>query len=272
LQKLILDNGLLLCGAGKMGGALLKGWLSIGLEPNEITVLEPNPADWLISLTKEGLRLNIRPFKAPGVCIIAVKPQLIENLLSMKDFSDMKNTVFVSIAAGTQLSKLENLLGANKPIVRVMPNTPAVVRKGVSCFIPNVNTSEHQIELIERLFAAVGHTIRLNCEEQMDVVTAISGSGPAYVFYLIEVLTRVGIEFGLSGDIANRLAVSTVSGAGTLAEKSDLKANKLRENVTSPKGTTEAALGVLMDKEKGLFSLMRTAVLAASERSKELGF
>ena len=253
-----------------MGGALLTSWLSSGLNPKTLTVFEPNPSEWLLSLTKLGLNLNTKLSKDPDVCVIAVKPQMIKDLLSQHNFLGKDNTLFVSIAAGTKLQTLGQLLKSETAIVRVMPNTPVTIGKGVSCILPNKHSSEEQIELVENLFAVVGQTIRISNEKNMDAVTAISGSGPAYVFYLIETLTSAGVEIGLDFELAYQLAVSTVSGAGKLAEESKIEAHQLRKNVTSPNGTTEAALDVLMDPKTGLRPLIYKTVLAASERSKGL--
>ena len=264
-------KGLLLCGAGKMGGALLNGWLSKGLDLKLINVVEPNPSKWLVSLAQKGLNLNEEIFDKPQVCVLAVKPNMIEGLLSQKRFEHLSNTLFVSVVAGIKINRLNNLLGSNAPVVRIMPNTPATIAKGVSCLLPNKYTCEKQLKLVEALFSAVGYTIRLTDEKQMDAVTAISGSGPAYVFYLIEVLTKAGIQLGLDHVLANRLAVLTVSGSGMLAEDSGIAASELRKNVTSPNGTTEAALKVLMDSKTGLLPLMKETVFAACSRSRELG-
>ena len=265
------DKGLLLCGAGKMGGALLNGWISKGLDLKQINVVEPNPSKWLVSLAQKGLNLNVEVYDKPDVCVLAVKPNMIEGLLSQKRFEHPSKTLFVSVAAGVKINRLNNLLGSNTPVVRIMPNTPATIAKGVSCLIPNKYTGEKQLKLVETLFAAIGHTIRLTDEKQMDAVTAISGSGPAYVFYLIEVLTQAGVQLGLDHGLANRLAVLTVSGSGMLAEDSGIAATELRKNVTSPNGTTEAALKVLMDSKTGLLPLMKETVFAACSRSRELG-
>ena len=254
-----------------MGGALLNGWLSNGENPKNVTVFEPNPSEWLMSLTKFGLNLNTKLLKTPDVCIIAVKPQMIEELLSQDNFSGKISRLFVSIAAGTKIQTLNQLLKKETAIVRVMPNTPATIGKGVSCILPNEHASDDQIKLVESLFSVVGQTIRLSHEKEMDAVTAISGSGPAYVFYLIEALTNAGVEAGLKAELAYQLATLTVSGSGMLAEESEIKAHQLRANVTSPNGTTEAALKVLMDPKTGLLPLMSKTVLAASERSKDLG-
>ena len=271
MEDLKSIDSLLLCGVGKMGSALLNGWLSKGVEPSKINVFEPNPSDWLKALVKKGLNLNIKPSKNPKVCVIAVKPQLINEVLKQNNFNGFKGTLFVSIVAGVQLERLSELLDLNASIVRVMPNTPATIGKGVSCLIANPLVNQKQMQLVETLFSAVGETIRLPSEKQMDAVTAISGSGPGYVFYLIEVLAQAGITLGLDNKLARKLALLTVSGAGLLAEKSDLSASQLRGNVTSPKGTTEAALQILMDSETGLLPLIEKAVLAAHSRSKELG-
>jgi len=151
-----------------------------------------------------------------------------------------------------------------------MPNTPVSIKKGVSCLIQNNNTSDEQMKLVETLFSVVGKTIWLNNENDMDAVTAISGSGPAFVFYLIEAMADAGINLGLDPKLAYRLAVLTVSGAGSLAETAKVPVNVLRENVTSPNGTTEAALNVLMEPNQGLSQIMRKAIFAASNRSKNL--
>lgn len=253
-----------------MGSALLNGWISSGIKPRNINVLEPSPSDWLISLTKTGLNLNNKIITNSKVCVIAVKPQVVNQLLSENIFEYNSKTLFVSIVAGVELKTLSDLLGDKTAIVRVMPNTPATIRKGVSCLIANRHTCEDQIELVEKLFSVVSKIIRLDTEKQMDAVTALSGSGPAYVFFLIEVLTSVGIELGLDAKLAKTLSVSTVSGAGMLAEKTDTEVEHLRHNVTSPNGTTEAALNILMDPSKGLLPLMRQTVTAAYLRSKEL--
>ena len=268
----MFDNDLLLCGAGKMGGALLNGWLLNGLDIKKINVFEPNPSEWLKSLTNRGLKWNKRLRKKPGVCVIAVKPQMVGELFSRYNFDDNTDTLFVSIAAGIKLEIFEQFLNKSVAIIRVMPNTPATINRGVSCIIANKSSNEEQIRLVETLFAVVGHTIRLDNETQMDAVTAISGSGPAYVFYLIEAMANAGVELGLDSELARRLAILTVSGSGLLAEVSEVDVSELRSNVTSPNGTTEAALNVLMNSDRGLVSLMREAAFAACARSKEIGF
>ena len=270
MKKLFSNKGLLLCGVGKMGGALLTGWHTEGLDLEKISVVEPNPSKWLISLKDLGLKLNEHITVEPEVCVIAVKPQMVERLLSQLSFSRTQNTLFVSIAAGIKIKKLNDLLGNRSAIIRAMPNTPVSIKKGVSCLIQNNNTGDEQMKLVETLFSVVGKTIWLNNENDMDAVTAISGSGPAYVFYLIEAMADAGIDLGLDPKLAYRLAVLTVSGAGSLAETAKVPVNVLRENVTSPNGTTEAALNVLMEPNQGLSQIMRKAIFAASNRIKNL--
>ena len=254
-----------------MGGALLSGWHTEGLNLEKISVIDPNPSEWLISLKNLGLKLNEDLFVEPEVCVIAVKPQMIESLLSQPRFLRTNNTLFVSIAAGIKIKKLNELLGDGSAIIRAMPNTPVSIKKGVSCLIQSNSTSDEQMKLVETLFSVVGKTIWLNNENDMDAVTAISGSGPAYVFYLIEAMAKAAIELGLDSELAHRLAVLTVSGAGSLAEDSKDLVDVLRKNVTSPNGTTEAALNVLMEPNHGLSQIMRKAIFAASARSKNLG-
>ena len=271
LKTSMLESDLLLLGAGKMGGALLNGWLGNGLDPKNINVVDPKPSEWLVSLANTGLNVNLPLSRSPGICIIAVKPQMVEEVLSKNFLYYKASTLFVSIVAGIKLEKLRELLGEKVAIARVMPNTPATIQKGVSCIIANEHVDENKMKLVEILFSAVGETIRLENETQMDAVTAISGSGPAYIFYLIEVLANTGIELGLDKKLSYRLALLTVSGAGVLAETSKESVNQLRSNVTSPNGTTEAALNVLMNSKKGLLPLMREAVKAARARSEKLG-
>ena len=271
MKSLDSDSRLLLVGAGKMGEALLRGWLKNGLDLKKISVLEPDPSEWLISLIKDGLMVNEKPARRPNICVIAVKPQKVTEVLSSKNFDYDKNTFFISIVAGIKLKKLEDLFKEDIAISRVMPNTPAMINKGVSCYISNSRVTEVQTRKLENLFSVVGTTIKLDDEENMNAVTAISGSGPAYVFYLIEALAFAAVELGLDEKLAYQLSVLIVSGSGKLAEVSDLKAEKLRQNVTSPNGTTAAALEVLADSKGGLVPLIKEAAFAACQRSKALG-
>ena len=270
-SQTINDDGLLLLGCGKIGSAMLRGWLAAGVRSDAVTVIDPYPSDWLKSLTSNGLQINPNDPRRPKVCVLAVKPQMMgEAAPTIASFGNGE-TLFVSIAAGTTNATLENLLGPRTPIVRCMPNTPAAVGRGITALIGNDMASEADLELAENLLQAVGQTVRLDDESQMDAVTAVSGSGPAYVFHLIEVLAAAGEAEGLPPELAMRLAKATVAGAGQLAKDAEEEPEQLRINVTSPAGTTAAALEVLMEAENGLQRLMMEAVARAAARARELG-
>lgn len=259
-------RGLVLLGCGKMGSALLAGWLAGGLSPRAVWVVEPSPSDWLRA---QGVRLNEGLPQAPAVALVAVKPQMMGDALPALTGLGA-GTLVVSIAAGTPVAAFEAAFGPGTPVVRAMPNTPAAVGRGITALVGNAAAGEAGLALAEGLMAAVGATVRLEHEGQMDAVTAVSGSGPAYVFHLIEALAAAGVAEGLSGDLAMQLARHTVCGAGELAHRSDAPAGQLRADVTSPGGTTAAALAVLMDETAGLRPLMRRAVAAAAARGREL--
>lgn len=272
MRDAIAERGLLLLGCGRMGGALLDGWLAGGAAPSDFTVLDPDPNDRLRSLARDGLHLNAEPTDAPAVTVLAVKPQMMAEALPAVARFGRGGTLFVSIAAGIGLATLERGIGDGTPIVRAMPNTPAAVRRGVTALVGNAAVDEAGLTLAEELMQAVGQTVRLESEAQMDAVTAVSGSGPAYVFLLIEALAEAGAAEGLPPEMALTLARATVSGAGALAEAAGgTPPGTLRENVTSPGGTTAAALGVLMREGDGVAALLREAVAAAAARSRELG-
>lgn len=266
----IADRGLVLLGCGKMGTALLEGWLARGVSPASVTVLEPRPSARLEALVADGLRLNDALPPDPAVAVVAVKPQMMGDALPRLAALGKGSTIFVSIAAGTPISAFEAAFGGDAPIVRAMPNTPAAVGRGITALIGNRQAGEDALGLAEALMAAVGRTVRLEHESQMDAVTAVSGSGPAYVFLMIEALASAGEAEGLSPGLALALARATVAGAGTLADSTDRPPSDLRVDVTSPGGTTAAALAVLMADEDGLAGLMRRAVAAAAARSREL--
>lgn len=269
--EILNTNGLALLGCGKMGGAILEGWLSAGLHPGNVSVIDPYPSARLEALAGAGLHLNADLRANPAVCVIAVKPQMISEALARVEDISGPDTLFLSVAAGTTLSCFESTLGPARPIVRAMPNTPAAVGKGITALIGNKQTTEAHLALAETLLSAVGQTVRLNSEAQMDAVTGISGSGPAYVFHMIECLTKAGIAEGLPEALALQLAKATVAGAGMLAENSDETPEQLRINVTSPNGTTAAGLEVLMDAAGGLSPLIKKTVSAATARSRALG-
>ena len=264
----IRERGLVLLGCGKMGSAMLEGWLAGGLPSASVTVLDPKPSDWLQGI--EGLRLNAELPDNPALVLIAVKPQMMGDALPRIAALGGGGTLFVSVAAGTPIAAFENAFGADSPIIRAMPNTPAAVGRGITALIGNAKAGEDHMALAERLLSAVGDVVRLDSEAQMDAVTGVSGSGPAYVFHLIEAMAAAGEAEGLDREVALRLARATVSGAGELARLSEDPPSVLRENVTSPNGTTAAALEVLMDENSGLPPLMARAIRAAAARSKEL--
>lgn len=263
----VTERGLVLLGCGKMGSAMLAGWLSGGMPPSSVWVIDPNPSDWLQST---GVHLNAALPKSPAVALIAVKPQMMGLALPALQALGDGETLFLSVAAGTLIASYEAVLGKTSPIIRAMPNTPAAIAKGITALIGNAVVTDAQMELAESLLQAVGQTVRLEAEDQMDAVTALSGSGPAYVFHLIETMAAAGVAQGLSPDLAMALAKATVSGAGQLAEAADEGPAQLRVNVTSPNGTTQAALEVLMDPSAGFPALLDRAIAAASNRSKEL--
>src|SRR6056300_1305390 len=186
-----MDRGLVLLGCGKMGSAMLAGWLARGLDPKLVWVIDPKPSDWVLS---QGVRVNETLPAAPAIVVVAVKPQMMGDALPTLQAFGNAQTVFLSIAAGTPISKFAQVLGENTPIIRAMPNTPAAVGRGITALIGNATSTEMQMALAEMLLSAVGQTVRLENEGQMDAVTAVSGSGPAYVFHLIETLAAAGIS------------------------------------------------------------------------------
>ncbi len=264
----LVNRGLVLLGCGKMGSALLEGWLNSGLPATSVHVIEPHPSDWLRA---SGVHLNQPLPSSPAMALLAVKPQMMGAALPALQALGGGATVFVSIAAGTSMASIETTLGAGTPVIRAMPNTPAAVGRGITALIGNARVSPDALALAEDLLGAVGQTVRLQQEGQMDAVTAVSGSGPAYVFHLIEALAAAGTAQGLPEALAMQLARATICGAGELAHQSAESAAQLRINVTSPGGTTAAALGVLMDQETGFPALLARAVKAAADRSRELG-
>lgn len=264
-------DGILLLGCGRMGSALLEGWLAAGLPPSAVHVRDPYPGARLKDLAAQGLTLNGALPDAPAMCLIAVKPQLMETALPDVAALGGGNTLIVSIAAGTPMARFEAAFGPGTPVVRAMPNTPAAVGKGITAIVGNAAATEDHLALSEQVLSTVGEVVRLAEEEQMHAVTGVSGSGPAYVFHMIEALASAAESEGLDPDLALRLARATVAGAGALATAPDAELpGTLRENVTSPGGTTAAGLAVLMDEESGLPPLIRATVAAASARSREL--
>jgi pyrroline-5-carboxylate reductase len=261
---------LVLVGAGKMGSALLEGWIRLGLDPQNIAVIEPAIPPHIAALTQRGLQLNPTPraLKNVTAIVLAVKPQVAPQAIPPLAPLVSPSTVVVSIMAGRTLKFLSDALAKPCAIVRAMPNTPAAIGRGITVAVP-LHANEAQRALADRLLSATGAVEWTADEALMDAVTAVSGSGPAYVFLLAEALTEAGVAAGLPHELAVKLARETVTGAGELLHRSPLEAAVLRENVTSPAGTTAAALAVLMGQD-GLASLMEKAVAAATKRSREL--
>ena len=258
-----------LAGAGKMGGAMLTGWLARGLDPKNIAVIEPSPSKEISSLATKGVRLNpsASDLGAAATLVVALKPQMFREAGAMlKSFTGL-STLVVSIMAGTTIASISEFCGST--VVRAMPNTPAAIGRGITVAVAATNVSAAQRAVADALLRATGSVEWISDESFMDAVTAVSGSGPAYVFLLAEELARAGVEAGLPRELATKLARETVAGSGELLHRSELGSATLRQNVTSPGGTTAAALEVLMAGD-GMQSLLTRAVLAATRRSKEL--
>ena len=267
-----LGGPLLLVGAGKMGGALLAGWLRQGLDPALVYVQDPTPAPEVAALmASHGIRLRHQAKlpAAPSGMVIAVKPQIMDEVLPPLGSSIGPTTVVLSIAAGRTLANLASRLPPGSAIVRAMPNTPASIGQGMTVACASSEVTRDQALLCNMLLEAVGEVIWIDDEALLDAVTAVSGSGPAYVFLLAECLAEAGVAEGLDREFAARLARATIAGAGELLRRSDLSPGELRQNVTSPKGVTAVALEVLMGKD-GLSDLLKRAVAAAAKRSREL--
>ncbi len=273
-MTLAINGTLLLVGCGKMGGALLAGWLEQGIDPAQVVVVEPAldpariaiPAGVDVVANAEDIASDV----SPAVIVLAVKPQAMDDVVpAYAKYADA-GAVYLSIAAGTTISYFAAKFGEQARIVRVMPNTPAAVGRGMSVLCANANVDAAQKSICGDLLSAVGQTTWLDNESLMDAVTAVSGSGPAYVFLMIECLAEAARKVGLPDAMANQLALETIAGAGELARQADDDPTQLRINVTSPGGTTAAALDHLM-ADNGLQPLMDRAVKAAEQRGKELG-
>ncbi len=268
-----LAGPLLLVGSGKMGTALLSGWLDHGLSKDDVLVVEPAAAgrETVAALGVEAVAdpKDIAEGSALRAVIFAVKPQMMANVLPGYRSVTAGGTLVISIAAGTGIGRFEDMFGAKTAIVRAMPNTPAAIGKGATALFANPRVDHQQRDLAEALMTAVGEVHWLEDEEQMHMVTAMSGGGPAYVFLMIETLAKAAIAGGLPEALAWPMARTTVIGSGALAAASEEPAAILRKNVTSPGGTTQAALEVLMADE-GIQPLFDRALEAASERSRQL--
>ena len=262
---------LVLVGAGKMGGALLEGWIGLGLDPARVAVIEPQPSGEIAGLAARGLKLNpaVDVVRGPAAVVVAVKPQNAAEIMPWLAPIVGGSTVVLSIMAGKTIEFLAEALPPGTAIVRSMPNTPASIGRGITVAVPNQRVTAAQRDLAHKLLVATGAVEWVEDEALLDPVTAVSGSGPAYVFLLAESLAKAGAAAGLPPDLAARLARVTVAGSGELLHRSPLDPATLRQNVTSPGGTTAAALDVLM-ADDGLDRVMRSAVAAATRRSREL--
>ncbi|MCB8821576.1 pyrroline-5-carboxylate reductase [Microvirga rosea] len=266
-----LPSSLVLLGAGKMGGAMLEGWLAQGMPPAGVTILDPRPSEDMERLCRDrGIALNPAAPRPPEVLVLAVKPQLLDD--AAKDLNRLvgPQTLIVSILAGKTIGDLRKRLPAAHAVVRAMPNLPASIGRGATGAAASDDVSEAQRLVADNLLKSVGVVEWLPSEDLIDAVTALSGSGPAYVFHLVECLAEAGIAAGLPADLAQRLARATVTGAGELLFQSELSPETLRQNVTSPGGTTAAGLQVLMADPGGLKALMKSTVAAAKTRAEEL--
>lgn len=271
LPKLLDGQKLLLVGCGKMGSALLQGWLNAGLEAAQFFVQEPNPDAALADL---GVHLNVDTGAlqeaAPSVIILAIKPQLAVDVLPSIALLAAPETLVISLMAGVSINTMSDLLGGEAAFVRTMPNTPAAIGAGMTALYASSDTQDDQKAAAEALLAAVGQTVWLDTEKALDAVTAISGSGPAYLFHMVEALAAAGVNLGLPQDMAAQLAMQTIIGSASMLREDEADPRQLRVNVTSPGGTTEAALDVLMGDSGGLVDLMRRATQAAAARAGEL--
>jgi pyrroline-5-carboxylate reductase len=264
-----ITGPIVLAGAGKMGGAMLAGWLARGLDPKHVAVIEPQPSEEIRALVAKGIRLNPSPKDVGSVAtlVVALKPQMFREAgPDLKPFAGPA-TLVVSIMAGTTIASIAQVCGGS--VVRAMPNTPAAIGRGITVAVAANNVSATQRAVADALLRATGSVEWVEDESLMDAVTAVSGSGPAYVFLLAEELARAGVEAGLPQELATKLARETVAGSGELLFRSEAPSATLRQNVTSPGGTTAAALEVLMG-DGGMQSLLTRAVAAATRRSKEL--
>ena len=266
-----LQGKILLVGAGKMGGALLEGWLTHGLSPADVAVIDPSPPSEMATFLKEQ-KIERQPKPGaflPDAVVIAVKPQTADEVVPKVAAYLRPRTLVISIMAGRTLASIEKHLPPASLVVRGMPNTPASIGHGITVAVRNQYVCAATQVFASALLAAVGKIEWVEDEKLMDAVTAVSGSGPAYVFLLAEALAKAGVAAGLPADLAMKLARETIAGSGELLRRSPLDPAMLRQNVTSPGGTTAAALEVLMGKE-GLEPLMKWAVAAAAQRSHDL--
>ncbi|HEY8335154.1 MAG TPA: pyrroline-5-carboxylate reductase [Tardiphaga sp.] len=264
-----ITGPIVLAGAGKMGGALLAGWLAQGLDGCDVAVIDPYPSSEITALTARGVQINplAADVGAVSTLVVAVKPQMFREAGAMLKSFAGPDTLVISIMAGVPIAAISQVCGGH--VVRAMPNTPAAIGRGITVAVADPEVTEHQRAITDALLHATGAVEWVEDEALMDAVTAVSGSGPAYVFLLAEELARAGVAAGLPEELATKLARATVAGSGELLHRSELDSATLRTNVTSPGGTTAAALEVLMAAD-GFAPLLQRAVAAATKRSQEL--
>jgi len=268
----LINPTILVVGLGKMGGTLVNGWLAQDVDSKKIHVVEPNPIQVMglncktLNIYQGPREININFF--PDIILFAIKPQIMDMVVPEYERFKEKST-YISIAAGKNIAFFESLLGSDSSIIRTMPNTPASIGEGITIACGNRNTSQKCKNYFFYLFETLGQTEWINDENLMDAVTAVSGSGPAYVFLLAETLANAGEKAGLDKNMAQKLSIQTIIGSSLMLRSSQENPSVLRNNVTSPGGTTEAALSILMN-EKGLNSLICEAVETAIKRSKAL--
>lgn len=265
----ISEHGLVMVGCGFMGQALLEGWLAQSIPQEAIFVTDPNPSEWLKQ--QDGIKVNADLPASPAVIVIATKPQILDTVLPSLTHLGNANSVVVSIAAGVGISRFEDAFGASTPIVRAMPNLPATIRMSMTALHCNAQVDSAQKQLVADLFRASGSVVEIDDEQDLHIITALSGSGPAYVFAFAEALMRAGEGLGLSATVARSLAIQTLAGAATMLEQGSSDAKSLKAAVTSKGGTTAAGLEQFDHKEHGITDLVERTIEAATSRSRELG-
>ncbi|MEO9875476.1 MAG: pyrroline-5-carboxylate reductase [Anderseniella sp.] len=268
-----LSGRLVLIGAGKMGTAMLQGWLDAGVAADQVVIFDPAPPpETMAVIAQHSISHNPALDSIDGIeaILVAIKPQMVDEVLPAVAVLAKDDPLVVSVVAGKTIAAFRQHFGDTTPIIRTIPNTPAAVGRGITAMAASDGVSAKQSELATVLLASLGEVVTVADEALIDACTAISGSGPAYIFYMTECMTAAAMKLGLPADIAEQLARATVAGAGELMRATGTPAGTLRENVTSPKGTTHAALQVLMADEDGMKQLMIRATAEAEKRSREL--
>ncbi len=268
-----LSGRLVLIGAGKMGTAMLQGWLDAGITGDQVTIFDPAPPPETMAVIAQHAISHNPPVDSVEdieAILVAVKPQMVDEVLPTMTGLASDKPLVVSVVAGKTIAAFRQHFGAATPVIRTIPNTPAAVGRGITAMAASDGVSARQSDLAMALLASLGEVVTVADETLIDACTAISGSGPAYIFYMTECMTEAAVELGLPADVAEQLARATVAGAGELMRATGTPAGTLRENVTSPNGTTYAALQVLMADADGMKQLLIRATAAAERRSREL--